>query len=154
MSFFPSRWPPVHEVWSWSLGGQGVIMTGVRMFRTPVSILWTTFAKHLALLSPICHFPHQDDHCPWSLELESWRTGGHPETPRTLFYTLGDFNWIMSIPRTCVIGFQWLGWVVLTKKGSTKVLLALTLVFWTPDSGLTKNKSEQLTRTFEVFGNC
>ena len=45
------------------------------MSRTPVSVVWTTFAK----LGPSkCHYPHQDDPCPWSLELESWRTGGNP----------------------------------------------------------------------------
>ena len=57
---------------------KGVIMTGVYMLRTPVSIIWTTFAKQ-ALCSPKCHFPHQDDPCWWSLEFASGRTGGHPD---------------------------------------------------------------------------
>ena len=30
---------PIHKVWSWSLGGQGVIQTGAGMFRTPVFIV-------------------------------------------------------------------------------------------------------------------
>ena len=42
--------------------------------------------------------------CLWSLELRSWRAGGHSETPRTLFYTLGDFKVIMATPQT----FIWL----------------------------------------------
>ena len=29
----------VHKVWSWSLGGLGVTLTGVGMFRTPVFIV-------------------------------------------------------------------------------------------------------------------
>ena len=31
---------PIHKVWSWSLGGQGVNLTGARMFMTPVSIAY------------------------------------------------------------------------------------------------------------------
>ena len=99
----------VHEVWTRSLEGKGVNLTGICIFRTRVTIVWTTF--DFALGSPKCHFLHQDDPCPWSLELESWRTGGYPETPQTLFYTSG-----------------WCGWcgVVLKKIGSAQVLLALT----------------------------
>ena len=72
---FPVKMTPIHKVWSWSLGGQGVILTGAGMFRTsvfmgglelgvwedlgviltgvlmfriPVIIVWTTFVKHLS----------------------------------------------------------------------------------------------------------
>ena len=36
---FPVKMTPIHKVWSWSLGGQGVILTGAGMFRTPVFIV-------------------------------------------------------------------------------------------------------------------
>ncbi len=40
---------PIHKVWSRSLGlgWQGVVLTGAEMFKTPVSIAWSTFVKHL-----------------------------------------------------------------------------------------------------------
>ena len=59
----------IHKVWSWSLGGQEVILTGVWMFKTPFSIVWITK----------CHFLCHGDRCPQSLELESRRTGGNPD---------------------------------------------------------------------------
>ena len=31
---FPIRIPPVHQVLRWNLSGQGVILTGIGMFRT------------------------------------------------------------------------------------------------------------------------
>ena len=36
---FPVKITPIHKDWSWSLGGQGVILTGAGMFRTPVFIV-------------------------------------------------------------------------------------------------------------------
>ena len=42
-------YPSIHEVWIWSLAGQGVILTWVGMFRTTVLLVSTAYAKHLAL---------------------------------------------------------------------------------------------------------
>ena len=36
----------IHKVWSWSLEGKGVILTGAGMFRTPIFI--ATFVKPLS----------------------------------------------------------------------------------------------------------
>ena len=74
---FPIKMPPVHEVLSWSLGWQGIILTGVLTFRRPNCVVGTTFAKHLSLWNAI--FPVKMTPCPQSLELESMRTGGHPD---------------------------------------------------------------------------
>ena len=51
----------VIKIWSWCLGDTVVILTGVRMFRTTVSIVWTTFAitwpsKMLFSLSRKCGY--------------------------------------------------------------------------------------------------
>lgn len=64
----------IHKVWSWSVG---VILTGFRMFRTPVFIVGTTFVKPLSPQN--CHFLRQDDTCSQSLELESWSIMGYPD---------------------------------------------------------------------------
>ena len=105
---FPIKMAPVHEVWSWSLGEQRVILTEVLMFRKPVFVVWTTFAKNLALLTVIFPIKMTPVHEVWS-----WSLGQGPETPRTLSYTLGDQNRV------------------------SQVLLALTFDFWTSDLGLT-----------------
>ena len=34
----PVKMTPIHKVWSWSLGGQGVILTGAGMFKTLIFI--------------------------------------------------------------------------------------------------------------------
>ena len=36
---FPIKMTPYNKVWSWSLGGQGVILTGVWLLRTPFTIV-------------------------------------------------------------------------------------------------------------------
>ena len=36
---FPIKMTPVHEVWSWTLRGQGVILTEVGMFMTIIFII-------------------------------------------------------------------------------------------------------------------
>ena len=38
---FPVKMTPIHKVWSWSLVGQKVILTGAGMFRSPVSIVFS-----------------------------------------------------------------------------------------------------------------
>ena len=68
---FPVKMPPILEVWSWSLGGYGFILTAVRMSRTPVFMVQTTFAKHL--LPPNVIFPVK---MPPVLEVWSWSLGG------------------------------------------------------------------------------
>ena len=36
---FPVKMTPIHKLLCWSLGGQGVVLTGVWMLRTPVSFV-------------------------------------------------------------------------------------------------------------------
>ena len=52
------------------------VLTGVGVLRIPVLTVRTTFVQHL---SPQINFPCLVDPCPQSLELESWRKGGHPD---------------------------------------------------------------------------
>ena len=53
---FPHQDDPCLWSLEWSLRGQGIISTGLWIFRTPISIVWTTFAKHFVLLIVIFSF--------------------------------------------------------------------------------------------------
>ena len=68
---YPVKMTPIHKVWIWSLGGQGVILTGAGMFRTPIFISWSTFVKHLSPQNDI--FPVKMTP---SLKVCSWSLGG------------------------------------------------------------------------------
>ena len=66
---FPVKMTPIHKVWSWSLGGQGVILTGAGMFRTPIFIAWSTFVKHLSPQNVIFPVKMTPIHKVWSWSL-------------------------------------------------------------------------------------
>ena len=71
------------------------------MFRTAVSIKRTTCPQ--ALISPKCHLLCQDAPCPRSLELESWRTGGHLDmscnAQETCLYRMNNFSKALISPK-------------------------------------------------------
>ena len=111
---------PAHEVWTRSLEGKGVNLTEICIFRTLVTIVWTTF--DFTLGSPKCHFL-----------LKSGRTGDHPETPEPSSTYALNWEWYLNSP-DLLWSYEWGDLVVPKKKESAQVLWV-----WTFDSGLTKS---------------
>ena len=70
---FPVKMSLIHKVWSWILGGQGVILTGAWMFRIPIFIAWSTFVKHLSPQNVIFPLKMTPIHKVWSWSL--WGQG-------------------------------------------------------------------------------
>ena len=110
---FPNKMTPIHKVWSWSLGEQGVILIGAGIyFHSMINFCW-------ALVSPKCNFPYQDNPHPKSLEMESRRTRGHPDRSWDV-QDMIKMSWLE-------VSLHWIGIIISPRKVSWVVVVGGTV---------------------------